>query len=610
MKKLSLLIFYEDYQQFLDELREKGVVHIQENKERSAEDERVQNRLRIVKRIGEMIMKLNGRKPSETPCVADVTEDELLTFLSEKYQRLDQINQQLGGLQKDIQLYSPWGDFSREQIEGLNSFGWDMRFFTVPDRRYNPEWEETAGAVIINEEKGNKYFVTVNKIGETPVIDADPFIFPDITQNEANQELEQLKTEKEETEKYLDDVAVDSIERLKIYRERIYETTDELNVENASDLILDDKIIVLEGWVPMDREAEMEEYLQSKEVYYTLTRPTPEDDVPIKLKNNFFNRLFEPITEMYSLPNYGELDPTPFFAPFFMLFFGLCMGDGGYGLLIWLTCLLLRNKVKPGMRGYLRLGEYLGISTMIVGLLTGSFFGISLEAVTWPWLKGVKDYFITEANYGKYFGGYNPLMFIAFGLGIIQILFGMYVNVLRITKQFGFKYALSTLAWLVGLTMCILVFGLPLLKVALPLIIKYAGYAILALCALIIIFYNTPGKSVFSNIGNAVWNTYNMASGLLGDILSYVRLFALGLTGSILGGVFNSLAFDLTAGLPTVIQFMLAFIILLIGHSLNFALCFLGALVHPMRLTFVEFYKNAGFEGGGKKYEPFRKRVE
>ena len=138
--------------------------------------------------------------------------------------------------------------------------------------------------------------------------------------------------------------------------------------------------------------------------------------------------------------------------------------------------------------------------------------------------------------------------------------------------------------------------GLPMLKVVIPEGLKYVLYALLGLSALTIYFYNSPGKGIFSNFGSGVWGTYNMATGLLGDTLSYIRLFAIGLTGSILGGVFNTLAFQLTDGL-------------LVGHSINFGLCMISSFVHPMRLTFVEFYKNAGFEGGGKQYAPFRKKV-
>ena len=133
--------------------------------------------------------------------------------------------------------------------------------------------------------------------------------------------------------------------------------------------------------------------------------------------------------------------------------------------------------------------------------------------------------------------------------------------------------------------------------------------SVLFIAPIVIVFMNSPGKGVLMNFGSALWGTYNMATGLLGDTLSYIRLFALGLTGSILGGVFNTLAFDLTASLPVVARFIAVLLILLIGHAINFGLCMIGAFVHPMRLTFVEFYKNASFEGGGKKYSPFRRRV-
>ena len=114
-------------------------------------------------------------------------------------------------------------------------------------------------------------------------------------------------------------------------------------------------------------------------------------------------------------------------------------------------------------------------------------------------------------------------------------------------------------------------------------------------------------KNIFLNFGTGLWNTYNMASGLLGDTLSYIRLFAIGLTGAILGGVFNQLAVDMTEGMNIVLRAVCMLLILLIGHSINIGLCTISSLVHPLRLIFVEYYKNAEFEGGGKEYTPFKK---
>ncbi|GHV63599.1 hypothetical protein FACS1894195_5780 [Bacteroidia bacterium] len=261
------------------------------------------------------------------------------------------------------------------------------------------------------------------------------------------------------------------------------------------------------------------------------------------------------------------------------------------------------------MQGYLKLGQYLGGAAILVGVLTGSFFGISLDAVTWSWLQGLKQYFITQANYGHYFSDYNPMMFVAFAFGIVQILFAMCLNVAKVSKQHGFKYALSETGWVILLVALMFTYGLPYVGIPLSPVWTYIGYGVMGISAVAICFFNSPDKNIFVNIGMALWGTYNMATGLLGDILSYVRLFALGLTGGILGSVFNMIAMDMTASLPFVPRFVLMFLILLVGHTLNFAIAMIGAFVHPMRLTFVEFYKNAGFEGLGKRYAPFRKRT-
>lgn len=556
-----------------------------------------------------MIRFLENRDVKEEKEKAEVLDEDLLAYLEEQYRRQDQIGVQLGNLEKEATLYEPWGKFSKERIAGLTEAGWDLRFFTVPDRKYLPEWEDQFHATIINEQRGQKYFVTITPAGESEKPDADVFIFPQESEESIRGNIKQLREEQLQLVAHLDNIAVNSLKRLKHYRETISEVTDFLQVENASQGLVEEKVIALEGWIPVTQEADMKEFLQSREVYYELSIPTPDEDVPVLLENNRFTKLFEPITEMFALPNYHELDPTPFFAPFFMLFFGLCMGDGGYGLLIWLVCFLLAKKAKPAMKGYLVLGEYLGLATVVVGLLTGSFFGIALDAVEWSWLKGVKQYFVTEANYGQYLNGYNPMMVVAVVIGIIQILFGMCLSAAKLTKQFGFKYGMSTIAWVVALILLGVTFGLPALGVALPVILTYILYGVITVCAFVIVFMNSPGKGVLMNFGSALWGTYNMATGLLGDTLSYIRLFALGLTGSILGGVFNTLAFDLTVSLPVVARFVAVLLILLIGHAINFGLCMIGAFVHPMRLTFVEFYKNAGFEGGGKKYSPFRRRV-
>jgi len=222
-------------------------------------------------------------------------------------------------------------------------------------------------------------------------------------------------------------------------------------------------------------------------------------------------------------------------------------------------------------------------------------------------LAPIKPYFISDANFTLF--GYSPMMVISVIIGLIQVLLGMVLAGAKAAKLYGWKYGVGKMSWVVALLSAIACFGLPFCGVALPILVTYVLYALMGVSVLGIFFFNTPDKNVVVNFGSGLWDTYGMATGLLGDLLSYIRLFALGLTGGVLGGVFNQLAMDLTADMSWVIRWLPMLIILLLGHGINFALCMISSFVHPMRLTFVEFFKNADFEGGGKEYSPFRVKV-
>lgn len=626
MRKLSLLIFHQDYQTFLEELREKGVVHIHENKKRSAEDEELRQKFILLKRINEMIKLLTKRiavsnvvpgelqnrwkqatGPQEKLAFyrqlfyagtlvkenADVTELDLLAFLEEQFKRMEHIDQQIASLEKDGLVYAPWGDLPSERISGLQNAGWDLRFFTIPDRKYLPEWEERYHAFVVGQEKGQKYFVTVQPREEAENPEADVVVFPAMSAEQIRQKIEQLKAEKEGVAEHLTQVAAFSVEFLTTLRLNIGEDTDTLKVKDAATTLLEDKVVALEGWVPEEIAADMDRWLTDKGVAYELQTPQEEDNPPILLKNNKFARLFEFIGELYSLPNYREIDLTPFFAPFFVLFFGFCLGDAGYGLLILLGVTIYKCKAKPAIRPVLSLAQWLGLSTVIMGIVGGTFFGIQLLDVHVEWLEKMKAYMLDS----------QQLFNLALIIGGVQIIFGMFLKVANLWKQHGFPAALSTIGWLVlilgeGICYALSLEGADMLV---PM------YVVGGIAALLIFVFNNLHRNVFINIGAGLWDSYNMVTGLLGDTLSYIRLFALGISSAVLGLVFNDLAINMSPDIPVIKQ-LIMLIILLFGHSVNLFMAGLGSFVHPMRLTFVEFYKNAGFEGGGKKYQPYKRR--
>lgn len=242
---------------------------------------------------------------------------------------------------------------------------------------------------------------------------------------------------------------------------------------------------------------------------------------------------------------------------------------------------------------YLSLVQLLGASTFFCGFLQGMFFGFSIYDIQIPFIQTMKNTICMD----------NKQMFnLSLILGAIQILFGMCLNAYNKTIQLGFKYAVGTISWIIFLLSTAF-------AALLPQVMPLGGTVHLIIMAITgcgIFFYNSPDKNIFLNFGLGIWDSYNMATGLLGDILSYVRLFALGLSGGILASVFDQLATGMSPD-NVILGPIVMVIIFLAGHSINIFMNVLGAMVHPMRLTFVEFFKNSGYEGGGKEYKPFKK---
>ena len=583
MKKYTFLVFHRDYETFLTQLRDLGVVHITEKAAGLIEnDETLQAALQHEDELRRLI---NQGAP-----------DQLL-------QERNAIEERIAAAKEAAQQAAVWGDFDAKRIAALKEAGYSLRFFVCTTSAYKEEW-----GIAVNTMGSKTYFVQVILPSDEPFdlseTAATEMPMPEKSEAQWNKEVEHLNALLAAANARIEAWQLANMEQLKQQLVDARQQIDWQRVQLSTDRLADGALCLIEGFCPMDKEAELNAMLETAQVYYESAEPTSEDNTPIELKNNFYTRLFEPITRLYSLPNYAELDPTPFFAPFFMLFFGLCLGDGGYGLLILLAGLAVIFKA-PNLKEWGWLGVFMGLTTMVVGILTGMFFGINLEEVAV--LAPVKQYFITETNATVHFmgGSYHPMMVFAILIGIFQILFAMGFKVVKITLRDGFKYAAYDCAWLVALVTLIVWFAL---SGSLSTVGLYSIYAILGLCAVFIMFYSNPDRKVLLlNIGGGLWGTYNMVSGLLGDVLSYIRLFALGLAGGILGNVFNALALQAGGACPSWIGWLPTLLILVFGHTLNFALCLISSVVHPMRLTFVEFYKNAGFEGGGKEYKPFKK---
>ena len=627
MNKYAYLVYHKEYDAFLERLRSLGVVHVKQSKptdEHSVlqklmtEDKRVKTQLVYLDTLLDAEnRKLKAEAKAEkkaggTVVAMDTASDDggaLAASDEFAYQKgealvgeIESLREQIGKVQSSIlamekerDAISVWGDFKYSRINSLRDAGYNVTFFTCPQSRYDETWDSDYNAFVINNIQSTIYFVTIIPTGSTLSIDADRARMPLNDYGQISDNIKKETDHKQALEAKLLEIAHKDYTSIKSLEAKIENDTAWNNVLAQTDHEADDKLMFIEGWIPESQAAEMDSVLSEEGYYCSKMEITDEDNVPIKLRNNKFSKLFEPITNLYSLPNYKEFDSTPLFAPFFMLFFGLCFGDGGYGLLLIITALVLRPKVQESMKPVLSLIGVLGAMTLVIGTLTGSFFGISIGE--FKFLSSVKDYFLTSEN----------LMAISIFIGFFHVIYAKIVAAMKVKVQRGFKYSLSPFAWVFVIISLACVFALPMLGVKVSQPVEYVFYGVAILSGAVALFYNTPGKNIILNFGSGLWATYNTVSGLLGDVLSYIRLYAIGLTGGLLGGVFNSMAIDMTSSMSPFIRWLPMLFILLLGHALNMGLGMISSLVHPLRLVFVEYYKNSEFEGGGIDYKPFKK---
>ena len=628
MKKLTFLVTQKEYDAFIDGLREQGVVHVQQLRAGQTSPElqkALDERLRYQQAIDYLDISLKAwekETPSNSPFRGRTSGEESLPIEGEVWRgssvlefvetlKAEEISlrHDIDEAEKNIGKLEPWGNFDWNQIEKLQQeTGLKVFFYACAAKSFQQEWAEKYFATPIDDYNKRTYFLAFSDT--EPDIKAERLELPDSSLDHYRQELAAAK---EALQKNHDTTCQLARQQRDVLQAGLEQAAGEIQlrqVQLSDESIAEGAVRLMVGWTLEEKAESLAKWLDEKHICYELEDPAFEDDVPVKITNGSFSSLFEPILRMYSLPNYRDIDPSVFFAPFFMLFFGLCLGDGGYGLLVLLGGIWLAKKGSDDVKSYGRLGIWLGLATTICGLLTGTVFGIDLTKQDWALLAPVKPYFINDNGVGPIFG-YSPMMVISVIIGFVQVLLGMVLKACKAWKNYGFGYAIGTFSWVVALLSIVVIMCMPK-DANLPAFIQYLPYGILGLSTIGIFLYNNPSAyknpitGPLLNIGGGVWATYGMSTGLLGDLLSYIRLFALGLTGGVLGGVFNALAFDLTSSLPWFIRWLPMILILLAGHGITFALSMISAFVHPMRLTFVEFFKNADFSGGGKEYTPFK----
>ncbi len=603
MTKYSFILLSEQTEGFLNSLQELGVVDIsrslkpidEQSSEMLAEADRAKKALSILaacKAESEKDFKFDG-------CPVDA--------VLETQDRIAEISAEIAAAKKEIAVRQPWGSFRSEDIHKLESQGLKLRFYSCMKKKFDPSWAEIRPLEVISETESKVFFVTVSPAEEEYSFPIEAVPAPEGSVNEAEEKLSLLQIKLEKEQQLLANLKSCSDEIRKAYNDSL-SRLDLYFAEAATEKAVDNYLTVLTGFAPTSDDKRLCASFDSMDIYYSHEAATKEDNPPVKLKNNWFAKNFEVLTGMYGVPAYDEFDPTPVLGPFFMLFFAMCMGDAGYGILLMLIALVLRLKMKDSSLGKMhRLIAFLGGMTFVVGIFLGTFFGMSILEASWApaWLKGLCiDGWFPDAK----IAGFPVQMVLAVAIGVLHICLAMIIKTINFTKRFGFKKTVATWGWTTLIVGGLVVVSLGMTEVLSAEAFKWTIIALAVVSGLAIYVFNTPGRNPLLNIGSGLWDTYNMVTGLLGDVLSYIRLYALGLAGGMLGNAFNIMG-TMILDIPVPgVNWVFCIIILIFGHVLNLAMSCLGAFVHPLRLTFVEYFKNSGYEGSGAKYNPLTKK--
>ena len=599
MTKYSFALLSGDAEKFLLDLEGLGVVDI--TRSQKPVDDLSSQLSTEAQACRKAINYLSALDPEKSPEKGKFTlspDGEIsdpLGLFQEIAPREKELRSDIEAAHKELDEARVWGNFSKESINTLEEKGLKIRFYKLPKKSYDPSWASEYALMEIADDGKHVWFVTVSDdpeysfpATELPVPEND---FSAAEANLADKEGELIACEG------LMYKLKDYIPDLKNKENNAISRLQRHLAEVGSTKAAEGHLTTFEGFAPAKDDERLTKAFDAMEgVVYLKEAAVTEDNPPIKLKGNWFTRMFTVLTDMYGRPEYNEFDPTPYLSVFFLLFFAMCMGDAGYGIALIVIGLLLRR--SEGMKDIAPLVTTLGVGTFVIGIVMHTFFGYDISQAAWvpAWLKKC----MVTGN----IAGFDANMVLSVLIGILHLSLAFILKAVYATKKNGFLGSLGTWGWTLLIVGGVIIGGISLTGVLSSTVTKWIIIAIGVISAIGIFLLSDIHRNPLKNIGPGLWETYNTATGLLGDVLSYLRLYALGLAGGMLGKAFNDIA-AMTVGDGSFGPGWIAFaVIFLIGHALNLAMCCLGAFVHPLRLNFLEFFKNSGYEGKGRVYRP------
>ena len=578
-------------------LQRAGVVHLEPVVPLAGDAERetsvVLLRLRRIGQIEQAVSRYSGH---DKRIAVDCPDALLVAYAEESLTALQEMRnrrQALGRMADDL---TPWGDFDLDEIRRLEETGVHVRRWRM-ERKKIADLSVPEGAFVeIVTEKQGLLFYTISLAEPVEIPGASPLPWPEMRLRDCHKEIERLNEEEKTMVGRLAGIAL----RANVLKAQVTAALNEASyLMQMGTLYAEDYLFGLQGWIPADltveflRQAETERLPLHVEVRDAL----PEEEPPVLLKNNWFIRRIEPLLKLYGNPKYRNLDPSYYFAPFMVLFFGVCLSDAGYGVVFYLVAHAIGRKWGEKVEGLplvIKLCKAFAVSAVIVGIATGSVFGYNFEDRRWILL----DVSVGVGTPMLYF-------YLALGLGVVHLSLSYLLGMMQDAYLHPRMQKLGLLFVLWGGVLLVarnIWFASPAVLLHAPFF--YIGWGSLGLGVLLTLLFASDHRNWAVRLGLGLWNVYGL-TGLIGDLLSYARLFGLGIGTAAIAAVMNQLALMVLNAAGPIAGIPLAIIIMILGHTFNLALSILGSTIHSARLHFVEAFKSC-FEGGGVEYKPFK----
>ena len=586
--------------EMIKSLRDIGVMHLAE---KQSADREVTDRFQTLSKT-QMALKDYAEK-KQVPASEILTDDEfnkMYDGVLEAMDRKSTLGQEISAANTEIDRISAWGDFSPAELKSLKEEGYDFHFYRMGSKEFQALQAEEDVRYLrlapVDKQDAVAVFGTL-----PPSIQATEFIPGDNSVSELKQKIEDANKGIDECNETLKAASIYDAS----FKNQMLKVQNEVNYSSANATAQgDDDFVWISGYVP-EVELDKVKAMAAEKKFAWAAEDVAEDDdkIPTKLRFNKVSKLIEPVFNILGvLPGYREQDVSLWFLLFFTLFFAMIIGDGGYGVLILLGTIALRVKQKKGSTVTFLL-FVLSIATIVWGAVTGTWFGME-SAMKVPFLKMLVV--PSLATYPEYFGltsneTQNAIMKFSFSIGAVQMVLG---SILSIKEKIPKK----DLSWVSNLGWAIAVVAMYLLALNLVIhenISLVPVFALIGVAFVLVLLFGgmspdlTFGQGLKAGLANAFTDFLDTIS-CFGNVMSYIRLFAVGMAGVAISQSFNGIAAGMHG--PLII---LGVVVVLIGHALNIIMCFLSVVVHGVRLNVLEFSGQVGLEWTGLPYEPFKK---